>query len=478
MQIFDSEKTLEKEILASLHSETTISASIKEKSDIKAEADKFVKFYMDYKGMPKEAMASIETVATTEDELLTNHPYLLCGECILVSTLMNGNDDIFIPEETWAARFTPIGTPFNNKHEKKTIIGHTYDSYILAENKKTVIDIKSTEIPDFFHIANKFALYDKIFPALAEDISKKGPEHRLFVSMEATIENFDFGLISADDTLKIVKRNNETAFLTKYLRVFGGEGVYNGERLGRVLRGIVFSGMGNVDSPANPDSEYLVIKGKIMATEVKDMTKELEQKSAELTVANETVKTLTEQLATITKEKAASDEGAKEASAKLAAATEQVKTLETSVATVTKEATDLKTSVDELTKTLTAKTAELAAKIAELETIKAKEIATARLAKFVEIGADTTKKDELLKKFETMTEAQFADMVELFKSIKPVVAEKTKEVEKIETEAEKTVDPEKIADPNKSETVKDVAASLVKHLNSNKADKKSKIDKK
>ena len=52
----------------------------------------------------------------------------------------------------------------------------------------------------------------------------------------------------------IVPRNNETAFLTRHLRAYGGEGSYQEHQIGRLLRNITFSGKGFVNRPANPES--------------------------------------------------------------------------------------------------------------------------------------------------------------------------------------------------------------------------------
>jgi hypothetical protein len=42
--------------------------------------------------------------------------------------------------------------------------------------------------------------------------------------------------------------------LTSHLRAYGGPGIFDDFRIGRVLRKITFSGKGFVDKPANPDS--------------------------------------------------------------------------------------------------------------------------------------------------------------------------------------------------------------------------------
>ena len=73
--------------------------------------------------------------------------------------------------------------------------------------------------------------------------------------MECFFKGFDYGLFNSETgEYKVLARNEETAFLTKYLRAYGGDGKHQNYKLGRVLRNITFSGKGFVDKPANPDS--------------------------------------------------------------------------------------------------------------------------------------------------------------------------------------------------------------------------------
>ena len=75
-----------------------------------------------------------------------------------------------------------------------------------------------------------------------------------FVSMEAIFNNFDYAIVTPEGKHKIIARKEESSFLTKHLRIYGGTGEYEGHKLGRVLRNIAFSGKGLVSKPANPRS--------------------------------------------------------------------------------------------------------------------------------------------------------------------------------------------------------------------------------
>jgi hypothetical protein len=73
--------------------------------------------------------------------------------------------------------------------------------------------------------------------------------------MECFFKGFDYGLIDkANGNFNVLPRNEETAFLTKHLRAYGGQGEHQNYKIGRVLRQITFSGKGFVDKPANPES--------------------------------------------------------------------------------------------------------------------------------------------------------------------------------------------------------------------------------
>ena len=90
-----------------------------------------------------------------------------------------------------------------------------------------------------------------------------------FVSMEAIFNNFDYAVVTPEGQHKIVARKEESSFLTKHLRIYGGTGEYEGHKLGRAQTNISFSGKGLVSKPANPRSIILNSKS-VAAFKVKD----------------------------------------------------------------------------------------------------------------------------------------------------------------------------------------------------------------
>lgn len=215
--------------------------------------------------LPAAVVASLLASASKP----TTPPDLYPLEAVLASTGMNLNDDFFTPEDTWAARDTPTNKPFNMEHTAAEVVGHMTASVAFVyggDDGKTVVPI--TEPCEAFHVAFSAFLYRfwQGDEAAQERMDKTIPEIEAgewCVSMECRFPRFDYALIpvrhgKADvSQAKIVKRGPDTAHLTRALRAYGGPGTYQGYRVARVLRDLVFSGVGLVRKPANPDSVIL-----------------------------------------------------------------------------------------------------------------------------------------------------------------------------------------------------------------------------
>lgn len=201
-------------------------------------------------------------------------PDLLYMKSVLVSTGKNANDDVFLPLEMWKARATPnlkpvdwehntgfelIKTPGEELKDNKKIvadnqiIGVMHNSYVADKSGRVITEelarADGFQIPVEFDIINEAVIFKYIFPTVAARIVKEAQDNKLFVSMEAWFNGFDYRVGN-----KIVARNDETVFLDRFLRANGGVGIYQGQEVGRVLRNIVFGGVGIVARPANKDS--------------------------------------------------------------------------------------------------------------------------------------------------------------------------------------------------------------------------------
>jgi hypothetical protein len=181
-------------------------------------------------------------------------------QSILVSSSWNKNDDIFDPEEVWAARNTPEDKPTNLEHDENLIIGHITGNWPITEDGYIIDESTSPQdLPEKYHILTGSVIYRAFSSNELKDRSEKLiaeiEDGNKFVSMECFFKGFDYGLIhKSTGEYKVLSRNDSTAYLTKHLRAYGGLGEHDNYKIGRVLRNITFSGKGYVEKPANPES--------------------------------------------------------------------------------------------------------------------------------------------------------------------------------------------------------------------------------
>jgi hypothetical protein len=181
-------------------------------------------------------------------------------QSILVTTSWNKNDDVFDKSEVWAARNTPIHKPTNLEHNEGIIVGHITSNWPITDDGILIDqETPSENLPDKYHILTGSVIYtgytEKELKDRSEKLIAEIEDGTKYVSMECFFKGFDYGLTNkSTGQFKVLGRNEETAFLTKHLRAYGGMGEYQEHKIGRVLRQITFSGKGFVDKPANPES--------------------------------------------------------------------------------------------------------------------------------------------------------------------------------------------------------------------------------
>lgn len=180
-------------------------------------------------------------------------------QSILVSSGINGNDEFFMPTELWCSRNTAKDKPFNVEHNCDDIIGHMTNSYVINDDgtnlpENTTIDT----LPDNIHIVSQAVLYkhwnNDEKQQRMDQILAELKENKWFVSVECLFPSFDYILRNDNGSTKLISRNSKTSFLTKYLRVYDGPGVYENQKIGRVPRNLILSGKGLVKQPANKNS--------------------------------------------------------------------------------------------------------------------------------------------------------------------------------------------------------------------------------
>lgn len=272
-------------------------------------------------GLKEKIISSMSISSTCEleicDPFLLNKPLRAVAEnknqmdlhylkSILVTTGWNKNDDVFDKAEVWTARNTPSDKPFNYEHDQKQIIGHITGSKVIDEDGNDVVEgVSVDELPKKFHILTSAVLYkfweDPKKQEEMNDIISGIANNKWFVSMEALFNNFDYAM---DDgvTAKVIARNEKTAFLTKHLRAYGGNGVFNNIKIGRVLKNIVFSGKGLVRKPANPESIIFDETEAFITSSVYQLDETTKSKEIIMSIEEEKIE---KQIAEVTEEVAA-----------------------------------------------------------------------------------------------------------------------------------------------------------------------------
>ena len=178
---------------------------------------------------------------------------------VLVSAGWNKNDDVFAVDQLWDARNTPVNKQFNYMHDDTDIIGHMTASIVMDQEGNVVTE--ETALPEKIDIVTSAVIYktwsDPQMRERVQELCDGIDAGEWSVSMECIFTDFDYAILGPDDENRVLARTEESSFLTKHLRAYGGEGEYQGYKIGRLLKGFYFSGKGLVAKPANPRSIIL-----------------------------------------------------------------------------------------------------------------------------------------------------------------------------------------------------------------------------
>ena len=348
------------------------------------------------------------------------------------------------------------------------------------------------DLPNKMHILVSSVIYrqwqDPEYKARAEELIRKIEHGEMFVSMECIFRGFDYAVQAPDGNKHIVARNEETAFLTRHLRSYGGTGEYQDHKVGRMLRNITFSGKGFVEKPANPES-VIFDNDEIFDFAGASVAKNLFSKNNGVSVRveqnilsnagseeeilmtsdflNEQVKELKEALATSQAEvKELSEKVSKANVEKLEAEAAELNQTVESLSEAVAQAEELAKEDAEKIEALEATIAELTeakdaaeAAIAEMEE---KEKRNARAAALIEAGIAEDQVEAKLETFASLTDEQFSEVVATIASVKPEVDEVDEtEAAEGDDEAEEEGDP---ADAEASEEAEAEAEELAEEV--------------
>jgi len=350
---------------------------------------------------------------------------------VLVSVGWNANDDVFSAEALWDSRDTPQDKPFNLEHQPETIIGHITGNFMLNEEFKVIDNgISFDDMPGKFHLGTSAVIYRQMTqrnPELAETISTIIDEidegGKWFVSMECLFNDFDYGLVDSQGSQHIIARNEETSFLTKHMRSYGGTGTFKDFKIGRIVKNVVFSGKGLVRNPANAES-IIFDKNSIndfngVANKIEDVILDIKGEEEIMSDKTEQVKALEAEVASLTERINKVDE--EKVQAQLDALASDVDAAKEEKVAVQAELAEATSKIDELTTSAEAHADEKSAletKLSEanskLDEIEAEAKKTERISSLVDAGVDKSEAEELVaEKYASLDDAAFASVVEL-----------------------------------------------------------------
>lgn len=332
---------------------------------------------------------------------------------VLASTGWNKNDDVFDPQEMWAAKDTAVNKKVNFEHNEKDIIGHITSSIIL--NSDGII--ATTNPPENFDVAVSAALY-KVWedPALQDrmnNLINEIAENKWFVSMECMFNNFDYAVITPGNEQRIIKRSAATSFLTKHLRIYGGDGEYEGYKIGRLLRNFTFIGKGLVRNPAN-DRSIIFSFNSSKATEI--FMPNPEDLQSQLTKAQAQIEHLQTELKS--KIEAAQKEEKEKLEKEIAKRDISVSELKTEVEKYKTSLAEKESAYDVLEKAKKALDSELAEAKKSLDQVKKDKMSAERKSKMVKCGLSEAEVNEIVSKWESASDEQFETIVTLYSKTK------------------------------------------------------------
>lgn len=324
---------------------------------------------------------------------------------VLVSTGWNKNDDVFDPSQTWAARNTPEDKQFNLMHNENDIIGHITGCYVVDKDGNKIVAEQDSSAPSEFDIITEAVIYNSwTHPENRERMRKiiaEIEEGKWFVSMECLFSGFDYSIKDQSGSAKVIARSEESAFLTKHLRAYGGTGEYEGYQVGRLLRDISFSGKGLVSKPANPRSIILDSSKAFSVESEKTISNVLEgevnmsDNNEEKQLENAPVA----EAATVQAEEVKTESNVSELEATLAAKETELQTYASKVLT--------------LEETLANLQKELAAVNKEMDDMKKKEKTRSRKEKLAKAGFETDELEGVLALYDTLADEAFDAVVAL-----------------------------------------------------------------
>lgn len=217
-----------------------------------------------------------------------NQADLLHIRSTLVTSGANENTDVFLKDELWKARKTPVHKPSNWDHKRTKIVGHmfsvearTLDGELLdLESDQPAVASTGERFDGDFELIVDEVVYAFLLPEFAQEIRRRASAGELFVSMEVWFSDFDVAVWTkpgladqesataaatfAEAEFEVVSRKDNPD-LVKALRSSNGTGrTEDGRFVGRAMKDMLFGGKGFVAVPGNPRSTIESVGGKLV----------------------------------------------------------------------------------------------------------------------------------------------------------------------------------------------------------------------
>jgi hypothetical protein len=202
------------------------------------------------------ALASVASILSLPPES-ERQPDLQYLTAIFVSSGMNKNGAVFMGSELIKARGSITSKAVDVEHEEQSIIGQITGNAFLARDR-TIIDAEtaatdmSTEELDELEmdIGITAIIHKSRFPELAKEIE----EGQWMVSMEAYYRDYDIKVGGEIISRDKAEEMGYDKLIGTVVQLKDGDKEMGFHLVGRVLRDIVFAGVGIVQNPANPRS--------------------------------------------------------------------------------------------------------------------------------------------------------------------------------------------------------------------------------
>ncbi len=202
------------------------------------------------------ALAAAADILSLPDES-ERQPDLQYLTAIFVSSGQNKNGAVFLGSELVKARNSISNKAVDIEHDEQTIIGQITGSVFLSRDR-TPIDVEraaaSMDTEQLDQLEMDVGISAIIHRARFPHISQEIVEGSWMVSMEAYYRDFD---IKVGDMIIPREKAEEMGFdklVGTVVQLKDGEKEMGFHLVGRVLRDILFAGVGLVKNPANPRS--------------------------------------------------------------------------------------------------------------------------------------------------------------------------------------------------------------------------------